>query len=442
MILNFIFAESFSLSLIFICLIFSAFFSSAETAITSLGTIKAKHILEQKGRKAATLKIWLKYPGRIITTILLFNNVVNILASSLTTQLAYIYFKSGAVGIATGITTFCVLVFGEIIPKSFAKSHSETFALFSMPIVAFFYYLCFPLVKILSGFANILIKIVSKGSVKTPLITEEEIEFIVSEGEKAGVIKDIKKDIIEGAFDFDETKVREIMTPRTDLAAFHTQTKLNEIIEETIKTGHSRIPVFRDNIDHMVGIVLAKDLLKYLNDQEDESQKDIVAEDVMRDAHFAPESKSIMEVFKDLKRTKSHMAIIIDEYGGTAGIVTMEDILEEIVGEIQDEYDAEEAQILKIKDKMFEVSGAINIDAFFEFFNIEESNLNEEQKGEDVDTLAGWITQMIGQMPKPGQKVQVGNLNLEVLEVSQRRIDLVKVEKNSRETDTKETKLS
>ena len=432
MLMIFLEKEVVSLSLISVCLLFSAFFSSSETAITSLGTIKVKHILDQSDIKNHPLKLWLNHPGRVITTVLLFNNVVNILASSLTTSLTYRYFQSGAVGIATGITTFCVLVFGEIIPKSFAKSHAQAFAIFSMRFINFFYLACYPLVVGLSSFAEFVIKFVSKGSKRTPLITEEEIEFIVSEGEKAGIIQDIKREIIEGAFDFDETRVREIMTPRTNLTAVSTKTSIDKIIDVTVSTGHSRIPVYSKNIDHMVGVVLAKDLLKYTKEQKIKDTK-VSANELMREAHFAPESKSIMEVFKDLKRTKSHMAIIIDEYGGTAGIVTMEDILEEIVGEIQDEFDAEEAQILKVDKNTHEVAGSMNIDEFFDYFEIDKSNLNEDQSEEGVDTVAGWVMQLIGEMPKSGQKVQVEPFELEVIEVSQRRIDFIKVTRKTKE---------
>lgn len=426
MITSFLVAEAGSLSVIFACLVLSAFFSSAETAITSLGVIKVRHILDQRGKSASQLKLWLTHPGRVIATILLFNNVVNILASSVTTQLTYVYFESGAIGIATGLTTFWVLVFGEIIPKSFAKSHAEGMALFSMRIIQIIYIMSYPLIRGLSGFADFVIRLISRGSKTTPLITEEEIEFIVSEGEKAGVIGDIKKDIIEGAFDFDETKVREIMTPRPDLTVLHVDTPWKEVVDRALETGHSRIPVYRDNIDQIVGIVLAKDLLKFLSQHINET-KNLTASDFMREAHFAPESKSIMEVFKDLKRTKNHMAVIIDEYGSTAGIVTMEDILEEIVGEIQDEFDAEEAQILKIDEHVFEVSGSMNIDEFFSYFKIQESDLRENEKGEDVDTLAGWVTQLIGEMPQVGQKVRVLCFDIEVIEVSQMRIDVVKI---------------
>lgn len=446
MLIDFLIAEIHSVYLIIFCLSLSAFFSAAEMAITSLGLMKVKHLLDKKDKRAMALTLWVKHPGRVITTILLFNNIVNILASSLTTRLAYKYFESGAVGIATAVTTFLVLVFGEIIPKSFAKAHAEALAPLAMRVVALVYFASYPLVRGLSDFAESVIRFLSKGSKKTPLITEEEIEFIVSEGEKAGVLMDLKKDIIERAFDFDETLVREIMTPRTNLIACHLEASLPEILEEVLRSGHSRIPVYRDNIDHIVGLVLAKDLLKYTPPTQPAgtahtaAATPLKAKDLMREVHFAPESITIMEVFKDLKRTKNHMAVIIDEYGGTAGVVTMEDILEEIVGEIQDEYDAEEAQILKIDDQSFKVAGSMNIDEFFDFFEMDLQQLQESEKGEDVDTLAGWVTQLIGQMPKQGQKVQVGHLKLEVLEVSKRRIHALKVLREESEQEARSHK--
>lgn len=405
------------------CLVLSAFFSAAETAITSLGILKAKHLLDTGGKAASYLKFWILHPGRILTTILIFNTGVNILASSIVTELVYERFQNGAVGIATGITTFLVLVFGEVVPKSFAKAHYEKIAIASLPIVIFTYYVSYPLILLLSGFAEFVIRVASAGRLHTPLITEEELEFIVSEGEKAGVIGDLKKNIIEGAFDFDETKVREIMTPRTDIKAFAIDTPINVMMEKAVDTGYSRFPVYRNHVDHMVGMVLVKDLLSQTISQKAGSA---TAKDIMREALFAPESKSIMEVFKDLKRTKSHMAIIIDEYGGTAGLVTMEDILEEIVGEIQDEFDVEEAKIIQVNEQIFDVSGSINLDDFFKFFKLREEDVLENDQ--DVDTLAGLITQMIGQLPKVGQSVNVSGLNLEVQEVKHRRIHLVRVQ--------------
>ncbi len=416
---------------IFGCLLLSAFFSAAETAITSLGTLKARHLLESGGKSVAHLKFWISHPGRILTTILIFNTAVNILASSVATELAYVRFQNGAIGIATGITTFLVLVFGEVLPKSFAKAHYEKLAIPFLRVIIYVYYTCYPLISLLSGFADLVIRVVSSGRQhSTPLITEAELEFIVNEGEKAGVIGDIKKNIINGAFDFDETTVREIMTPRTDIKAFSIDTPLKDILAKAIDSGYSRFPIYRNHVDHMVGMLLVKDLLS----QAASPKEGLVAKDIMREAHFAPESKSIMEVFKDLKRTKSHMAIIIDEYGGTAGIVTMEDILEEIVGEIQDEFDVEEAKILQVGDSLYDVSGSLNLDDFFDFFKL---NLNTEdtlEKDQESDTIAGWVTQLIGQIPKVGQSVRINGLQLEVSEVKHRRIHMIRVQVLSEET--------
>lgn len=413
------------------CLFASGFFSSSETAITSLGFIKVKLLLEQKGRRANALKLWLTHPGRVITTILLYNNVVNILASSVTTALVQKYSQSSAVGIATGLTTFWVLVFGEIIPKSFAKSHAEKMAPWSMRIIQIAYYISFPLVNGLSSFADFIIRVFSRGAKVAPLITEEEIELMVSEGEKAGVLGTFKKHLIERAFDFDETLVREIMTPRPDLTAFPMDTPIQEMIDVMLKTGHSRVPVFRESIDQVVGLVLVKDILAKISSR-DGSWVSLTATDLLREAHFAPDSKPIIEVFKDLRRTKNHMAIIIDEYGGTAGIVSMEDILEEIVGEIQDEHDREEdAKIVQLKENVHEVLGGINLDDFFDFFGIDAKTLPEDKRGEEVETVAGWVTGLLGQIPRMGQKVQVGPFEIEICEVSNRRIHKIKVETNS-----------
>lgn len=413
--------------MIAVCIVMSAFFSFSETAITSLGTLKAKHLLNSSKRYKPYLKLWLSHPGRLLTTILIFNNVVNILASSLATQLAYSYSSNNAISLATGLITFLILVFGEIIPKSFAKAHAEKVAVVCLQITYFVYYLSYPLVRLLSDFAEILIKKFSRGKMTIPLITEDELEFMLSEGKKAGVFGDIKKNIIEGAFDFDETLVKEIMTPRMDITAFEANTPFQDMIDVVMKTGYSRIPVYKNQIDHVIGMVLVKDLLRYIGSPSEATN--IIAKNMMREALLTPESKTIMEVFKDLQRTKSHLAIIIDEYGGTAGIVTMEDILEEIVGEIQDEFDTEQAKIVKIESNVFHINGYIHVDEFTDYFNLTESDFPSSEMFEQggANTLAGLVTQLVGQMPRVGQKAPFGSLILEVLEVKHRRISLVKV---------------
>ncbi len=426
---EFLISEANNLILVFLCLVSSAIFSAAETAVTSLGILKTRHMIDKLGKSVAHLELWAEHPGRVLTTILLFNNIVNILASSIITQITTRYFSSGAIGIATGISTFLVLLFGEIIPKSVAKAHSEKLAVVSMRFIVTVYYISYPLVILLSSFANHVVKILSKGTKIFPLITEEEIEFMVSEGEKAGVIKDIKKEIIEGAFDFDETKVKEIMTPRPDLIALESQDTIASAIEATLRTGYSRLPVFKDTVDRIVGIVIAKDLLNHAH----MGKQNLPVSEIMREVFFVPESKSLMAVFKDLKRSKSHIAIVIDEYGGTAGIVTMEDILEEIVGDIQDEHDAEEARILEISDNTFEVAGSISLDEFIEYFDLEGNLSFEKELTDDIDTLAGLFTKLVEQMPEIGQTKELANLKMEVLEVDHKRIDLFKITKITNE---------
>lgn len=407
------------------CLVFSAFFSASETAITSLGVLKARHLLDQKEKAVKQLQLWLKYPQRVLTTILIFNNVVNILASAVATDLATRYFENQAIGIATGIITFLVLVFGEIIPKSFARANYESIAIFSMRFIVIFYKLTYPLVWLLSEFSSFTLKTMGSEELIHPAITEDELEFLVNEGKRAGVLKDVKRNMITGVFDLDETKAREIMTPRTDIIAIKKEESIEEAAKLIIQSGHSRLPVFEDRIDNIVGIVFAKDLLRQLTHSENPDSKTL--SQIMREPLFVPESKQLLEVFNDLKRTKNHMAIVIDEYGGTAGIVTMEDTLEEIVGDIQDEFDAEEAKILEIDKGIYEVSGSVNIGEFQEYFTLDDSFENEVEG--EVDTIGGWITQLLGDLPEVGQTLTYGPLSIEVSEVSRHRIERVRVVK-------------
>ena len=409
--------------LISIFILLSSFFSGAETAITALGQMKARHLLEQsKSPRVGHLNIWLDHPERILTTILIFNNVLNIAASAQATVIATHYFGSQAVGVSTGIITFLVLIFGEIIPKSFARIHYERLAPSSLRIIFAIYTIAYPFVFLLSEFANLVISLFSRKSSGAPGITEDEIEFMINEGEKAGVIEDTQKDMISGVFDFDETKVREIMTPRTDLVALQLDDNFETAVKLSLESGHSRLPVYEDRIDNIKGVILAKDLLRF---QQQNKGKSLLISSVMREPLFIPESKPLMDVFKDLNRTKNHMAVVIDEYGGTAGVVTMEDILEEIVGEIQDEFDSEEAPFIDSGKGVTLVSGSVSISDFVEYFDIDDS-FEEEVEGE-METIAGWMTQLLGDLPEEGQTVSHGPLTIEVTSVSRHRIERLRV---------------
>lgn len=405
----------------------SFLFSGAETAITGLGSLKAKHILDTRGEKAKELNLWLNHPSRVLTTILLFNTAVNILASAIATEYAHRHFNDQALAIATGFTTLFILIFAEIIPKTIGKIYTDVLAVPAMKFVFFCYRLTFPLVLGFSYIASSLIKLVGGGKHQPgPQITEEELEFLVNVGEKAGVFEETKQDMISGVFEFDEIKVREIMTPRTDMTAIELKSPLKEAVKLAYESGHARIPVYDDRIDNVVGILLAKDLLQFATSPE--KLQTLRIHHLMRKAHQVPESKLIMDVFKELKRTKSHMAIVIDEYGGTAGLITLEDMLEEIVGEIQDEHDEEQAKIIEVTPGIYDVLGLMNLDEFMEHFEIDPKQIHGESE-QDAETVAGYMIQVIGDLPKVGQSIEIGPFTCEVSQVSRHRIERVRVHK-------------
>lgn len=426
MFLNTLIEDLNTLIMILVCILFSMFFSGAETAITALGTLKAKHLLEQGPLKDKKyLSLWINYPSYILTTILVLNNVCNILASSLTTAIAIKYFGNYAVGIATGILTFVILLFGEIIPKSLVKVYSDFLALPLLKIIYYLYFLIYPVVFVFAKIANFIINISNANiSSSRVMITEEELEFMIEQGSAVGVIEKIKKDMISSVFEFDEIIVREIMTPRTDVVFLDSNHTIEYALKVFAKSGHSRIPVCESNLDNVIGILFAKDLLAYIGQNHCDITQTKVSS-IIRSPFFVPESKLIMNVFKDLKRTKNHMAIVIDEYGGTAGIVTMEDILEEIVGDIQDEFDKEEAEIIKISDGIYDVSGTMNIEKFFEFFDVDLSLVDNLESG--VDTMGGLLMQLLGEMPKVGQGTTLGPFSFKVVEIERHRIKRFRV---------------
>jgi putative hemolysin len=417
------------------CGVFSFMFSGAETVITGLGSLKAKHLLDTKGEKAKELNLWLSHPSRVLTTILLFNTAVNILASALATEYAHKHFDNKALAIATGFTTLFILIFSEIIPKTIGKIYTEPLALPAMKFIHFFYRLTFPLVWTFSYVASKLIESFGGGKHQPgPQITEEELEFLVNVGEKAGVFEETKQDMISGVFEFDEIKVREIMTPRTDMTAIELKTPLRDAVKLAYESGHARIPVYDERIDNVVGILLAKDLLQFAATPE--KLGSVKIQHLMRKAHQVPESKLIMDVFKELKRTKTHMAIVIDEYGGTAGLITLEDMLEEIVGEIQDEHDEEQAKIVEVTPGIYDVLGLMNLDEFLDYFEIDPQQIQEDSV-QDAETVAGYMIQAIGDLPKVGQSVNIGHLQCEVSQVARHRIERVRVRKNQDNDDGK-----
>lgn len=429
-IIDTIYANALDAFFLIICLVFSAFFSAAETAITSTGHLKTKHRLEESKSlfEKYALELWLNSPGTIITTILVFNTVANIFCSAIATKLAISYSIDYGVGIATFLTTSIVLVVGEVIPKSYGKAHADTMGFKALMFVAGCYRTIKPLAWFLSKFAERTIHAFGgRDNSVRPTITEEELEFLIEQSRSEGVINHFKTEMLSGVIDFDETIVREVMTPRTAIKAVPDDASFEEVVDICMQTGFSRIPVYKDSPDNIIGIIFAKDILRYMTSAGKDLTRKFSVQEVMRDALFMPETKSIIDVFRELKKSKTHMTILIDEHGGTAGLVTMEDILEEIVGDIQDEFDAEKDKILPIDENTYDVAGNVNLEEFGEYFDLDEDFLDQVEG--DVDTLSGFMTHQLGKLPEVGEKAEIGPLQLEVAQVDRKRIERLIVKK-------------
>lgn len=402
--------------------------------------------LEEEGNKSNIdrLKNAIKNKlNDILVTILLGNNIVNIAATAITTQLVTKMVKgSGGVLVATAIMTLLILIFGEITPKSHASKNAEKIALKHIRVLEFLCVIFKPISKLLTAIANIIIRL-RGGDISgvTTFVTEEEIMSLVDVGEEEGVVKHQEREMIEGVFEMDESEVSEIMIPRIDIVAVENGATVKEVIELIVEKGHSRIPVYTGSIDNIIGVVYAKDLLKSAAlDLEKTPNKTI--DGMIREAYFVPEGKKLNKLLKELQQKKVHMAIILDEYGGTEGLITIEDILEEIVGEIFDEYDYEVKMIDKLSDTKYIVQGEVGLDEMEDFFTV----IFTEDEKEDYDSIGGYIFNTIDRVPKNGDMIQYNGLKLTVKKVLKRRIKEILVEieeeailKNMEENLSKET---
>lgn len=405
--------------LLVIFLVFSAIFSGSETALTSLSKIKVKNLQEKLGEKGEILSLWLKHPDRLLTTILIGNNFVNIAASALATSIAISYGHPMAISIATGLMTFMVLVFGEIVPKTFARSNSEKIAPKAIRFLNFFSILLAPIVKFLTWISGGIITLFGgKSNVSRHVLDFQDIKLLISAGEKEGIIEEEKKEMIEGIFEFGTTKVSEIMIPRIDMLTIGINTPISDALKLIREKGYSRVPVFQKNMDNIIGILYAKDLLKIW--EKDEVKK-IKLKDLIRVPYFTPDSKRLDDLLKDFKKEKTHIAIVVDEYGGTAGLVTIEDVLEEIVGEIEDEFDTGEILWKKINKNSYILDAKIEIDKANE-----ELNLDIPEK--DFESLGGFVIDFLGKLPEKGKVFTYENKKIEVIDADERRIKTLKID--------------
>ena len=405
--------------LLVIFLVFSAIFSGSETALTSLSKIKVKNLQEKLGEKGEILSLWLKHPDRLLTTILIGNNFVNIAASAIATSIAISYGHNWAVAAATGVMTFIILVFGEIVPKTFARSNSEKIAPKAIRFLNFFSILLAPIVKFLIWISGGIITIFGgKSKASRHVLDFQDIKLLISVGEKEGIIEEEKKEMIEGIFESGITKVTEIMIPRIDMFTIEIDTPVSEALKLISEKGYSRVPVYKESMDNVIGVLYAKDLLKIGSEEEIKKMR---LKDLIRVPFFVPESKRLDDLLREFKKEKTHIGVVVDEYGGTAGLVTIEDVLEEIVGEIEDEFDRGEVLWRKLGSNSFILDAKIEIDKANE-------ELGLRIPEDDFETLGGFVIEFLGKLPEKGKTFTYQNKKIEIVDADERRVKKVKID--------------
>lgn len=412
------------LIILLILLVLSAFFSSAETCLTTANQMRLKSMADDGNKKAALVLKLCEKPTKMLSAILIGNNIVNLSASSLTTTFAInIAKKSGfsnsaslITGIATGILTVLVIIFGEIMPKSFATVNSEKMSLFYAKPIYWLTSVLGPVSYIFDKFSKLLLRILHIDATKQPAITENELRTIVDVSHKEGVIESEERQMITNVVDFGDSLAKDVMVPKMDVEFVELNLTYDELIEAYSKEKFTRMPVYDDSRDNVVGIINLKDLFFYQGDKND-----FKISDVMREAYFTYEYKKISELFFEMKSASIPMAIVLDEYGSTSGILTIEDLIEEIVGEIRDEYDTnEEDDITKTENGDYIILGVAKLD------DIDEA-LGIKIESEDYDSIAGHIINLLDHFPDAGETVSDDYATYTVLEAAKNHIDKVKL---------------
>ncbi len=403
---------------IIVLILLSGFFSSTETAYSCSSRIKLRSLATSGNKRAAkTLKLAEENYDRLISTILVGNNIVNLTASTLTGLFFVQILKGTAVDpnlISTIVITVAVLIFGEITPKFIAKTYPEKFSMTFYPLVMFFYYLLYPINIIFNGYKWLISKIFRLKN--NDVITEEEIMTVVEEAEEDGTLREEETNLIRSVIEFDDLEVGDILVPRVNIVAMDQTDDMEEFRKVFEKEGYSRVPVYKDTIDTIVGTVHEKDFFNaYLAGKK--SVKDII-----QDAYYTTEHAKISKLLKQLQQKKVHMAIVLDEYGGTLGIVTLEDILEELVGEIWDEHDEEVNYFKQLNGNTFIIDGKAPVADMFEELEVE---FDEEEY--EASTVSGWIIEKLGEIPRANTKFMHENLEIEIMKSTVKRVWQIKV---------------
>lgn len=426
-----------SIVLFIFLIVFSAFFSGSESAYFSLSQLEVRRLQEEEKKSKGVKRILslLERPRRLLTSILIGNTVVNVAAATVAALFTSRFIPKGRIGTSGGIlleiivVTLVILIFSEVSPKVFAVKQAYHFALrVSLPLTG--------IVKVLTPISFLFVRVTHGISSflgvkkEAPFVNEEELKTLFELGEEKGALDRTEREMIHSIFEFRETMVKEVMVPRMDMVCVEKDTPIEEILSLVKEKGHSRIPVYDEKVDNIVGILFVKDLLPYTRGRAEVPG----LLDLVRKTYFVPKSKMIDELLREFQRERIHMAIVVDEYGGTAGLVTLEDVIEEIVGEIQDEYDRDLPLIRQVKEDIWLVEGKIDIEDLNESLGL---NIPTE---EDYESLGGFIFSLMGRIPQEKEEVRYKNLLLIVEKVQGQRIKKVRViREKSVEEDQLET---
>ena len=404
------------LIILLILLGLSAFFSSAETALTTVNKIRIRSLAEDGNKRAKTVLKITDDSGKMLSAILIGNNIVNLSAASLTTSLAY-SFGGSMVAIASGILTVLILLFGEITPKTMATIHAEKMALIYAPIISIFMKVMTPVIFIINGLSiGVLFLLRVDPNAKNDLMTETELRTIVDVSHEDGVIEYDEREMIYNVFDLGDAKAKDVMVPRVHVTFADVNSTYEELLDIFREDKFTRLPIFEDTTDNVVGTINMKDLLLYDN------TKEFHIRDILREAYFTYEYKSISELLVEMRQASFNIAIVLDEYGETAGLITLEDILEEIVGEIHDEYDEnEEDFVQEVSEREYIIEGSMNLDDL-------NDRLDLDLNSEEYDSLGGFIIERLDRLPEAGDSIVTEEgIRMVVEKLDKNRIEKVHV---------------
>jgi putative hemolysin len=424
------------LLLIFILILINAFFAASEIAIISLNRNKISYLADEGNKKASLLLNLIQEPSKFLATIQVGITLAGFLASASAAvsiskvfqkflnalNIPFIASASERVSLVavTILLAFFTLVLGELLPKRLALQNSEAIAMFAVKPLVFISKITAPFVKILTLSTNFFARLL--GSTDEDLdekVTEEEIRMMINVGEEAGILNQTEREMLDGIFEFDDTLARKVMTPRTNVFAVNIDTPIEEIVDSIVEEQYSRVPVYEEEIDNVIGILYMKDLFAQIRKHPVDK---INIRSILRPAYFVPETKNIDALFRELQNNQNHMAILIDEYGGLSGILTIEDLIEEIFGNIADEYDEESEDIERIDKNTYLINGLVSIDEINE-------KLNLKLPSDNFDTIGGFVLDLLGNIPSENEEhvVEFDNLTFKVEKVDEKRIELVKL---------------